>query len=593
MSTNTKPTIEEVLDLETGEIVMSAVFFNRSFDLVTQARGEQEKANQHLQNGWLVCAVCGKNVRILGGKDSQTLARSKNFHFAHLHNSDDCPIKTTSKYSKQDINRMKYRGVPESRLHIELKEQIAKGLRLNQHNKGQVTSVNVEQVIRSLDEVNWKKPDINAVFNQKKIAIELQLSTTWLDVIVSRQHFYKEQGIFILWIFNIFEASDDFRKLTQSDIIYSNNYNAFVLDPDAIKKINDNQDLVLQCYYLHYYADKAKLRSKWLHVVVTLDQLIFDPLKLQVYYHDVKKEKAAAEKTVAAYIAAETARETEEREERNRLRSEKNYMERQVRAIGKEIKELEEEQSNLARNGTTIGKELSAVALKLEQIAEKTTDIYSRLASPSWFNIPGAVMEVVDAYGKRLKAIKAYITDDESERSLTESKLKNINACEQKTVNNRLYHIIDKIKKWDYILENYETMYSFRTDQVVNLFCSPKLEPLNKLQIEQLRRNAQVLFLADFSDKIKSYEAEIIRLSRRRSKLDGFIDHDKEKFFIAVSQSLTNIYRQEETKLLEDLHRNNLELAENQQVIDDKLKESKELNEKIEELYYVDYSDDD
>jgi competence CoiA-like predicted nuclease len=592
MSPNAKPTIEEVLDLETGEIVKSAVFFKKSFDLVTQARGEQEKANQHLRNGWLVCAVCGKNVRILGGKDSHTLARSKNFHFAHLYNSDDCPIKTTSKYSKQDINRMKYRGVPESRLHIELKEQIAKGLRLNQHSKGQVTSVNVEQVIRSLDEINWKKPDINAVFNEKKIAIELQLSTTWLDVIVSRQHFYKEQGIFILWVFNIFEASDDFRKLTQSDIIYSNNYNAFVLDSDTIKKIDDDQDLVLQCYYLHYYADKATLRSKWLHVVVTLDQLIFDPLKLQVYYRDVKKEKAAAEKTIAAYIAAETARETEEREERNRLRSEKNYMERQVRTIGKEIKELEGEQSNLNRNGVTIEKELSAVALKLAQIAEKTADIYSRLASPSWFNIPDAVMEIVDAYSKRLKAIKTYISTDESEKALIDSKLKNINACEQKVVNNRVYHIIDKIKNWDYIQENYETMYNFRTDQVVNLFSSPKLEPLNKLQIEQLRRNVQVLFLADFADKIKGYEAEIVRLNRRRSKLDGFIDHDKLKFFTAISQSLTNIYSQEETKLLTDLDRNNIAITENQQLIDDKLKNCKELNEKIEELYYVDYWDD-
>jgi hypothetical protein len=202
-------------------------------------------------------------------------------------------------------------------------------------------------------------------------------------------------------------------------------------------------------------------------------------------------------------------------------------------------------------------------------------------------------MEVVDAYSKRLKAIKAYITNDESERALTEGKLKNINACEQKVVNNRLYHIVDKIKNWDYILENYATMYSFRTDQVVNLFSSPKLEPLNKLQIEQLRRNAQVLFLADFADKIKTYEAEIVRLNRRRSKLDGFIDHDKEKFFTAVWQSLTNIYRQEETKLLADLNRDNLAVAENQKLIDDKLKESKELNEKIEELYYVDYWDDD
>ena len=550
MSSSNRPTIDEVLDLGSGEIIKSTAFFRKSFDLITQARSEQEKANQNLRPKWLVCAVCGNNVRILGGKDKDTFARSKNFHFAHLHNSDDCPIKTTSKYSKLDIDRMKYRGVPESRLHIELKENIAEGLRLNQQTKGQVTEVNIEQVIRSLDEIQWKKPDINAVFNQQRTAIELQLSTTWLDVIVSRQHFYKEQGIFILWVFNIFEASDDFRKLTQSDIIYTNNYNAFVLDPNAIERIAEKKDLVLQCYYLHYFADKADLKSKWTHIEVTLDQLIFDPVKVQVYYKDVSKTKAAAERAVAAYIEAESQREAEERRERNRLINEKKSMEREVKNLRADIESLEKDEATLTTKAGKISKKLAEVSGKIKSVTERAEEIYERLELPRWFDLPSAASEIAEVYAKRLKAIRKFMVEEASEQKDIEQRLKNINACKQLVINGKTYYVLDKVKNWEYIQENYAAMFSYRTDQSGDLFNVPKTEPLNKLQIEQLRRNEHIVFLADFKEKAATYSIEIERLNRRKEKLSLIIVNDKNKFSTAMAQTLFNLYNLEEVKLL-------------------------------------------
>src|SRR4051812_35800299 len=107
-------TIEEVFDIQRGIELSASDFFRRAFDVVTQDRNEQERANQNKRSKWLVCSICGENIRILGGKSqSEIMKPGKNFHFAHLHNSKDCPIKTTSKYSREDVNRMRYRGISE------------------------------------------------------------------------------------------------------------------------------------------------------------------------------------------------------------------------------------------------------------------------------------------------------------------------------------------------------------------------------------------------------------------------------------------------------------------------------------------------
>jgi len=140
-------TIEEVQDLESGTVIQADEIFQKSFDELTIIRSELEKANQGLRDKWLVCSVCGENVRMLGGKSKRESARSKNWHFAHLHNSNDCPIKTTSRYTKEDINRMKYRGATESVLHVDLKNKIAQGLYLNQTSKQQVSSINIEKTV--------------------------------------------------------------------------------------------------------------------------------------------------------------------------------------------------------------------------------------------------------------------------------------------------------------------------------------------------------------------------------------------------------------------------------------------------------------
>jgi hypothetical protein len=51
----------------------------------------------------------------------------------------------------------------------------------------------------------WRKPDVRATYNDVNIAFEIQLSTTYLDVIVGRRQFYLEQGGLLFWIFALFD----------------------------------------------------------------------------------------------------------------------------------------------------------------------------------------------------------------------------------------------------------------------------------------------------------------------------------------------------------------------------------------------------
>ena len=118
-------------------------------------------------------------------------------------------------------------------------------------------------------------------FWDKRIAIELQLSTTWLDVITKRQQFYKEQGIYIFWVFHVFDTNDDVRKLTYNDVIYTNNQNAYVFDKEALERSQKENDLVLRCYYKVYFKDELKLEERWDSAFIKLSDLTFAEEKIK------------------------------------------------------------------------------------------------------------------------------------------------------------------------------------------------------------------------------------------------------------------------------------------------------------------------
>ncbi|GGG18715.1 hypothetical protein I0P70_00585 [Pontibacter sp. FD36] len=295
-----KLTIEDVLNYETGEQVNAYTFFKKPLDEITEYRSELQKAIQGYREPMFVCYYCKQLIRIRGGNFNSGKRKKDSFHFAHLKDSAACHIKTNNAYTREEVDRIKYNGAKESALHIHLKEQIAAYLNKNRLSNKGVSSVEIEKVVKSkLIEKEWRKPDINASFRDKRVAIELQLSTTWLSVITGRQHFYQEEGSYILWVFHKFSLDDDIRKLTYNDVIFTNHHNAYVFDEECSWKSDLENDLVLKCYYKKYYRQELEIKDTWEMAYVTLSDLTFDVDRYKVYFHDAKKQKREVEQAVA------------------------------------------------------------------------------------------------------------------------------------------------------------------------------------------------------------------------------------------------------------------------------------------------------
>ena len=217
-------------------------------------------------------------------------------HFAHLRDSDDCPIKTGNKFTKEEILRVKYNGAKESNLHFELKNYLANFLLENQNAKKGIENVKIEKVFKhKAIPKNWKKPDVSSIFNDKQVVFELQLSTTFLSVINSRQEFYKENRTFIIWVFSSFETNEEKRKFTQSDIFFNNNYNGFEFNKEAIELSKKEQNLILKCYYKRPYIDDNIIKEEWGEKYVNINELTFDKSNYTIYYFNYTKEKELVE----------------------------------------------------------------------------------------------------------------------------------------------------------------------------------------------------------------------------------------------------------------------------------------------------------
>lgn len=299
-----KRTIEEVLDLKTGENVQSSTFFQQSEDLIFAARRKQEIAiqNEH-ETDKLVCYYCKQVIKIKGKPEGE---RKKVLYFAHLQDKDDCAIKTNGKLTRDEVQRIKYNGAKESDLHIKLKNQIAFLLEENQKTIKEVSDVKIEAVYKDLAiSKEWKKPDIQCQYIDKKLVFELQLSTTFLSVVVQREEFYKAHKTFILWVFRQFDLEEDLQKFTQKDILYANNRNAFVITDPAIEKSNEMNNLILLCHYQVPKIENDKIVFNWENKLVSLSDLTFDSDNYKIYYFDSDKEYKKLEKQLSDKLELE------------------------------------------------------------------------------------------------------------------------------------------------------------------------------------------------------------------------------------------------------------------------------------------------
>ncbi|MEG9134434.1 DUF6035 family protein, partial [Acinetobacter baumannii] len=73
-------------------------------------------------------------------------------------------------------------------------------------------NIRVESVCKSIDLSEWRKPDVSALYLNKLIVFEGQLSTTFLNVIIDRKVFYQDNNACLIWIFDRFKPNEKVMK---------------------------------------------------------------------------------------------------------------------------------------------------------------------------------------------------------------------------------------------------------------------------------------------------------------------------------------------------------------------------------------------
>lgn len=264
--------IKIAFDKESGELLDADEVFDQKKDAFVVRKQYHEKQLR------LSCCECEQDLSISGSKYDR-------LHFKHKPSHDFC-ILTDGKLSPKeqetftDILRSK-----ESDRHKELKNKIGK---LLENAEGvELSSINIDSkfIIKNGEK---RKPDVYCRYYDKELVFEIQLSDLSLGYILSRNEFYKKNGMYLIWILDNFDLHN--QSTLERDIKYLSKYENFL-------KLDETSDAFkLDCdYKKSFLTEDNQLRTKWLKKSVQLNQLQFDIESYQVYFFDYNENKRAIE----------------------------------------------------------------------------------------------------------------------------------------------------------------------------------------------------------------------------------------------------------------------------------------------------------
>ena len=266
-------TITEVIDYDREDTIKADDFFAKDIDVIFKQRYKLEKAIHTKEKLW-VCPFCRQPIRIRGKKDGE-----RSLHFSHVADRLDCPIKTGKKYTKDEILRMKYNGQKESPRHYFLKNLIAEKLLQD----SRFSEIKIDERFEGVFK-DWRKPDVSAVFNQKRIVFELQLSTTFLSVIAERNLFYEGNATYIIWLFDNKRKNIKSMRFMEKDIFYPNHHNAFFIDEHS-----NTKNFTLLCGYEKPVVNDGRINKIWQTKTIDFSELIFDD-NFKAFWFNYEKE---------------------------------------------------------------------------------------------------------------------------------------------------------------------------------------------------------------------------------------------------------------------------------------------------------------
>ncbi|SHE76387.1 DUF6035 family protein [Dysgonomonas macrotermitis] len=290
---NKHPTIEEVIRQEDGQWIIIKSVDSFKDQHLPKRKLELFEIRQHIINELkegrapYICSCCKIPVKISGGAPGEG---TQSLHFRHAQRNSNCIYNDPSKYTREQILCMKFNGAKEGYKHEYLKNTIASIL--NEDMNYLPLKVEVEKVVRSQQvSKEWRKPDIRAIYPDKKIVFELQIASTFVDVILERSSFYKQEKSYLIWVLDEFSTDLKEQTFSQTDILVSSNYNVFVFDKEMEELSTKSNRLHLKCNYVYHTVQRDKLSPPlWGIEIITLQQIHYDK-KYRVYFYNTEGKK--------------------------------------------------------------------------------------------------------------------------------------------------------------------------------------------------------------------------------------------------------------------------------------------------------------
>ncbi|MDI1294857.1 MAG: DUF6035 family protein, partial [bacterium] len=263
----------------------------------------------------LVCPMCGVTLFLAS-------SMRKNFYLRHRSEDGSCPAVTHSGLTEAEMRAMKYRGAQESDAHLRTKELLVRSLGADPS----FSEVRVEATWRASEGMSGlRRPDVSAQCGDLRTAFEVQLSTTFLDVVLGRERFYREEGAALVWVLPSFDPS--YRRMTTDDLLFGNNSNILVVDDATVAASITARQLVVRAWHRQPRIEGERVIDDWIERLVPWGELLIDVDRQTVCAFDfaaaesaaiselgrLREEKKAAEE--ATWRAAADATERELRTE--------------------------------------------------------------------------------------------------------------------------------------------------------------------------------------------------------------------------------------------------------------------------------------
>lgn len=285
-----------VINTKTQEQIDSVKFLN-SLNLSEEGKSEMRTNVMQAINEYKPLFLCGfcKNPVSLS-EDSHTEKEgqsSREIYFKHHSPSSGCKFCSDTKYSKSEIDRMKFYGLKEGYPHQMMKHEIAKALKEGGYDTEIENVVSLSTLYKhgmDNEQYNclWNRPDITVKKDKMKFAVEILVDTSFYPVMIDRLNFYKESKQHVLLVLNRFDPKD-VKSFLPNDFLSLTNRNVFEFGDEMMWESKQYGNLVLRCHIAcPVLKDDKTLSYVWIDRKILFDNPKFDSEYFSGYWYDCR-----------------------------------------------------------------------------------------------------------------------------------------------------------------------------------------------------------------------------------------------------------------------------------------------------------------